>query len=109
MVKDLIFCDAQKSAEECEKKEHTSCERTSAHPSTALGARKSAQEYEDTGVNAIKGGASKKLNRKGESFGDEMDGLVGEVVAKRADPGTQTCGTGQGCGDSRVKITTHVT
>jgi hypothetical protein len=109
MAKDLIFCDAQYSVEECEKKEHTSCEGTDAHPSTALGARKSSQECENTGVNAIVGGASKKLDRKGENFGDEVDSLVADVVAKRGNPDAQECGGWQDCGDLSVKIKTQFT
>jgi hypothetical protein len=61
MVKDLIFRDAQMSAQECE----------------------------NAGVNTIEGGTSNKSDRKGESLGDEVDGLVAEVVAERGDPDPQ--------------------
>jgi hypothetical protein len=81
MVKDLAFCDAQKSSQECENR----------------------------GVNTIEGGAPKKSVRKGESFGDEVDGLVAEVVAKRGDPDAQECGGRQDCGKLSVKIKTQFT
>jgi hypothetical protein len=81
MIKDLTFCDAQKSA----------------------------QEFENTGVNAIERSAPKRSARKGESLGDEVDALVAEVVAKRGDPDAQACGGWQECGDLRVKIKTQFT
>jgi hypothetical protein len=80
MTKDLTFCDAQKSAQECE----------------------------NTGVNAIGGGAPKESARKGENFGDEVDGVVGEVVAKGGNPDAQACGWQDG-GELRVKIKTQFT
>jgi hypothetical protein len=81
MVKDLAFCDAQKSAQECE----------------------------NTGVNTIEDGAPKESARKGENFGDEVDGLVAEAVAKRGNPGAQECGGWQDGGELRVKIKTQFT
>ena len=80
MVKDLVFCDAQKSAQECE----------------------------NAGVNTIEGGAPKRSDRKGESFGAEMDGLVCEVIAGRGDPDAQGCGGWLDCGELNVKIKTQV-
>jgi hypothetical protein len=81
MVKDLIFCDAQKSAQECE----------------------------NAGVNTIEGGGLKESILKGENFGDEVDGLVAEAVAKRGIPNAQECGGWQDCGDLGVKIKTQFT
>jgi hypothetical protein len=51
----------------------------------------------------------KKSDRKEESFGDEVDGLVAEVVAKRGNPDAQECGGWQDCGDLSVKIKTQFT
>jgi hypothetical protein len=67
MVKDLIFCDAQKSSQECE----------------------------NTGVNTIESGISRRSDRRGERFGDEVESLG--VVVKRVDPDTQKCGAEQDC------------
>ncbi len=76
---------------------------------TFRGVQKSLQECENTGVNAIEGGALRDADRKRESFGSEVDSLVCGVVAKRGDSNTQECGAGQGCGDLSAKITTQVT
>lgn len=80
-LKDLTFCDAQKRSQECENR----------------------------GVNTIGCCTSRDSDRKGESFGDEMDSAVGEVFAKRGDPETQKCGAEEDGGDWRVKITTQIT
>ena len=81
MGKDLVLCDAQKSAQECE----------------------------NAGVNTIEGGASKKSDRKREGFGDELAGLVRDMVSKRVDADAQEWEGWQDCGDWRAKIKTQFT
>src|SRR5512136_1539775 len=81
MVKDLVFCDAQKSA----------------------------QEFENAGVNTIEDGTLKKSNGRRESICDEVASLVGEVLAGRGDADAQECAGWQDCGDLSVKIKTQFT
>jgi hypothetical protein len=78
MVKDLTFRDVQKSSQEYENKGHTSSERMDAYPSATLGVRKSAGEFENTGVKKIEGGTIIGSDRKRESFGE----LAGSIACR---------------------------